>query len=288
MRRWRRWFVCLAYDPWVRLIGVSLSAGLVLFVSACGVSGASEPGIESPTPAATGTTQDANSAKGIKTILNGPRSINKVALTLDADYSPAAATRVETGEYPRQVNSAAIKYLTASDTSATFFVTGMWAQTYQSELTRLAANPRFELANHTFNHDAWTKSCYGLPYIGDSVAKLTSLKRTADIVREATGRSMPYARLPGLCHNRSDERLIADAGMRSVDTDVATSDAFATNPRAVANAMLSEVKPGSILLFHLNGAPNAPVTAEVLKLVVPGLKARGLTPVTLSELLAAR
>ncbi len=273
------------------MIRVSVSVGLVLLVllvAACGISSAPESGTTEPIPAATGTTQDTSSAQGIKTIRNGPRSINEVAITLDADYSPAVAARVATGEYPPQVNSAAIKYLTASDTSATVFVTGMWAQTYRSELKRLAANPRFELANHTFNHDAWTRSCYGLPYIGDSAAKVASLTRTNDVVREATGRSMSYARLPGLCHNRVDEQLIADVGMRSVDTDVTTSDAFATNAAAVAKAMLSKVQPGSILLFHLHGAPNAPITTEILKLVVPGLKARGLTPVTLSELLAAR
>jgi len=49
--------------------------------------------------------------------------------------------------------------------------------------------------------------------------------------------------------------------------------------------MLKQVKPGSILLMHLNGAPNAPVTAAILKVLIPGLKAKGLTPVTLSTLL---
>ncbi len=239
-------------------------------------------------PSDAGTNNASSSTERIETIRHGPRSINQVAITLDADYSPAAASKVATGEYPRQVNSTAIKYLTTSDTSATIFVTGMWAHTYRADLKRLAANPRFELANHTFNHDAWTRSCYGLPYIGDATAKLSSLTRTNDVVREATGRSMSYARLPGLCHNRPDEKLIADAGMRSVDTDVSTSDAFATNPAVVAKEMLRKVKPGSILLFHLNGAPNAPATTEILKLLIPGLKARGLTPVTLSELLAAR
>ena len=91
--------------------------------------------------------------------------------------------------------------------------------------------------------------------------------------------------MPGLCQNHSDVKLMATEGLQLVNTDVSTTDAFATNPSAVAQAMLKQVKPGSILLMHLNGPPNAPVTAGILKVLIPGLKAKGLTPVTLTTLL---
>jgi peptidoglycan-N-acetylglucosamine deacetylase len=47
------------------------------------------------------------------------------------------------------------------------------------------------------------------------------------------------------------------------------------------------VRPGSIVVMHLNGAPNAPMTARSLDRVLPGLRERGLRAVTVSELLAA-
>jgi hypothetical protein len=37
--------------------------------------------------------------------------------------------------------------------------------------------------------------------------------------------------------------------------------------------------------MHLVGAPNAPATAAALRTILPGLKQRGLHPVTLQKLL---
>lgn len=264
-------------------------AGLMVAVAGCTVSGADQPRTDhsmATTPPGVSPEATPIPLTGAKSVRHGPRSKNNVAITLDADYSPAAAARVASGEYPRQVNSSAIDYLSSTGTAATIFVTGMWAEKYQKQLVELAANDSFELANHTYNHDAWTRKCYGLPYVGDDAAKVASLLQTNTAVSELTGKSMAFVRFPGLCHNPTDEQIVNEAGMRSVDADVSTSDAFATNPAAVAKSMLAQVKPGSILVFHLIGPPNAPVTTGILKRVVPMLKRRGLTPVTLSELLA--
>jgi peptidoglycan/xylan/chitin deacetylase (PgdA/CDA1 family) len=272
---------------------VALACCVTTAVTSCStIASGPDPVGESPSPQTSSETSPPTSTQTVspwapkpRTILHGPRSRNQVTITLDADYSPGAATRVENGTYPRQVNAAAIKYLEASKTPATVFVTGMWAQTYARELRRLADNPLVELGNHTWNHDAWTKNCYGLPYIGTEEAKREGLQQTNRIVEQLTGKTMRFARLPGLCHTKADERIIAGESLQSVDTDVSASDAFAENPRAAAEAMLRQAQPGSIFLMHLNGAPNAPVTAQVLRILVPGLKAKGLNPVTLGELL---
>ena len=218
---------------------------------------------------------------------HGSRLRNNVALTLDADYSPSAKARVASGAYPRQVNQAAIDYLTSTGTAATIFATGMWAETYAADLKSLASHPNFEFGNHTWNHDAWTRTCYGLPYIGDDSAKRESLQQTNRAIAQQTGTVPFYVRMPGLCQSKDDERLMASEGLQTVNTDVSTTDAFATNAAATARKMLKSAKPGSILLMHLNGAPNAPVTADILKILVPGLKAKGLNPVTLSVLMGS-
>lgn len=255
----------------VALVGCSQSSG-----STVNTSGA--PGNQGSTPSPSRPTKS-------KIIHHGPRSQNKVAITLDADFSPSAKARVESGEYPKQVNQAAIDYLIRTQTPATIFATGMWAQAYAAEMKALAARPEFEFANHTWNHDAWTRTCYGLPYVGDDHAKRDSVQRTNQTIIENGGNAPLYARMPGLCQSKSDQQLLAAEGLRTVNTDVPASDAFAKDPMAAANKMLELVKPGSILILHLNGAPNVPVTAEMLKILVPGLKAKGLEPVTLSDLL---
>jgi peptidoglycan-N-acetylglucosamine deacetylase len=50
-----------------------------------------------------------------------------------------------------------------------------------------------------------------------------------------------------------------------VSGDVGQSDA-----KAVAREVLEEAKPGSIVVLHLVGAPNAPATAKALREIIPG------------------
>ncbi len=273
----------LIYDHPVRMIRVAVACGLAGILASCSISAA--PNESAPPTADVSPQPIAVSKVKPRTIRHGPRSVNRVAITLDADYSPSAAEHVDNGTYPRQVNTAAIKFLEESKTPATVFVTGMWAQKYSEYLQRLARNPIFELGNHTWNHDAWTRTCYGLPYVGSEEAKRDGLQKTNQVVKDLTGKTLFYARLPGLCHTKSDDQLIASEGLQSVNMDVSTTDAFATNAQEVAKGMLKQAKPGSIFLMHLNGAPNAPVTAEILRILVQGLKAKGLEPVTLEALL---
>ncbi len=218
-------------------------------------------------------------------VLHGPRSANKVALTFDADLSDWALSRVRDGRYPEQVNTEVLGELESSKTAATVFVTGLWAEEYPAAMRRIAGNPRLELANHTFNHDAWTDNCYGLPTVEGRASKAAQVTKTAEIIRSYTGSSPTFFRFPGLCHSQQDVDLVASLGETSVDVDVETSDAFAEDADRTASGILSEIRPGSIVLFHLNGGPNAPATAQIVRELLPALKARGLQPVTLTELL---
>lgn len=218
-------------------------------------------------------------------ITHGSRKRPEVAITLDADFSPEARERVRDGRYGRQVNEDVIKILELRQVAATVFVTGMWAEEYPDALARLSGNPRIELANHTWDHRAWSEPCYGLPAVAGANARRQEITKTNAVVAQQTGRRLFYFRFPGLCHTPADLKLVADAGMQAVDTDVLTDDAFAHDAKRYADEMLAATKPGSILLLHLNGPPNAPVTAEILGLLLRGLRDRHLTPVLLSELL---
>jgi peptidoglycan/xylan/chitin deacetylase (PgdA/CDA1 family) len=54
----------------------------------------------------------------------------------------------------------------------------------------------------------------------------------------------------------------------------------------VVRAVLGGVRPGSIVVMHIIGAPNTPATYSALRAIIPALEARGYRFVTLSELLA--
>lgn len=219
-------------------------------------------------------------------INHGPRDSRQVAITLDADFSPAAEARVEDGSYPAQVNRDVVDLITTKRLPVTVFVTGMWASEYPETLSALAASPHVELANHSWSHDAWTSDCYSLPSVNSRAAKVSEVRNTNKVVKRIAGTDMRYFRFPGLCHNMSDVALVSSLGMQSIDTDIEVDDAFANDPSLVAEEMLEATRPGSILLLHLNGPPNAAVTADVLQRLVVGLRAKDLQPVTLTQLLS--
>ena len=243
----------------------------------------------SPTPSpspSTATPSPATPTPVAATVLtNGSRDEMKVALTFDADLSEASLARVQDGRYPPQYNEPVIDFLDANDVPATIFVTGMWAQTYPEAMTRFAADPLFEVGNHSWDHLAWTDDCYGLPQVTGTAAKQAQVADTNEVIRSFTGEFPQYFRFPGLCHADADVEIAAAAGTYTVDTDLGTSDAFAKRADPVVSDVLAQVQPGSILLFHLNGAPNAPATSEIVEQLVPTLQEAGYTIVPLAELL---
>ena len=68
---------------------------------------------------------------------------------------------------------------------------------------------------------------------------------------------------------------MAANGERVVDTDISGSDAFAKDGYAVASSIASQAQAGSIIVLHLNGAPNAGTTATIVQNLVPALKGAG-------------
>lgn len=216
-------------------------------------------------------------------ITSGSGERAEVAITLDADLSEHTLYRIRQGSVPAQVNFAVLDYLEATGTPSTVFVTGLWALEYPDVMDRMAGNPIYELANHSWDHSAWTDNCYGLPTVqGDPAVQV---QMTAEVIKQHTGTYPSFFRFPGLCHNQAHVDFVAQLGERTVDFDLSGSDAFAKSPSAVAQSLLSQVRPGSIIVLHLNGAPAAPVTSQILAELVPGLTAMGLQPVTMTELM---
>jgi peptidoglycan/xylan/chitin deacetylase (PgdA/CDA1 family) len=82
---------------------------------------------------------------------------------------------------------------------------------------------------------------------------------------------------------------VSDKGMHAVTWDTSASDWTQTDGHVVAQHILDNVKPGSIILLHdgLDGTVHADrsVLRVALPLILDGLAQRGLHPVTLDRLL---
>jgi peptidoglycan/xylan/chitin deacetylase (PgdA/CDA1 family) len=101
-----------------------------------------------------------------------------------------------------------------------------------------------------------------------------------------TGVAPRYFRFPGGCYDSEALNLVHAAGLLPIQWNVNSIDAFNPYPAQIAAAVLSSLRPGSIVLMHLQGGANAPATGQALRMIVPALRQRGYQFLTLSEMLA--
>ncbi|MDH6459983.1 peptidoglycan/xylan/chitin deacetylase (PgdA/CDA1 family) [Micromonospora sp. A200] len=214
---------------------------------------------------------------------HGPRTGRKVALTFDADMTDTMRRQLRRPHPPSYANLAIVELLERERVPATFFLTGKWVEDYPELTRRLAANPRFELANHTYGHAAFTPRCYHLtPLPRREMTR--DVARTFEVIGRYGGRQTRYFRFPGLCHDRTALAELAPLGLTVVDGDVVSADPFATAWQPIVRAVLSQVRPGSVIILHVTEA-NAAMTDEALPRILAGLAERGLEPAPLSEVL---
>ena len=205
-----------------------------------------------------------------------------VALTFDADMTADQGPRAAQGE--RFDNPQLIETLRRLKVDATVFMTGRWAEEYPDQAKSIGRDPRFEIANHSYSHYAFASPCYGLPSVS-TPDMADDVQRAFDAFRDAGAVNVvPYFRFPGGCYDDAALRALAPAGVTAVQWDVVSGDAFAKDADVVAEQVLDEVKPGSLVVMHCTRSA-APVTEQAILRIVPELRARGYRFVKVSELM---
>jgi len=201
-----------------------------------------------------------------KIIEHGPRDGNKIALTFDS-----CPTGRE-DEYDEKV----VDVLIREKVPATLFLSGRWVEKNEDVVKSLAANPQFEIANHAFWHPHLLEK--------DDERILRELKRTQDIIRKVAGPRPKYFRPPFGEVDERLARLAAEAGLVTVQYDIASGDPDpGLSAKRIIRGVVGEAKGGSIVVFHMN--ENGARTAEVLPEVIKQLREKGFELVTVEEML---
>ncbi|MFF4714242.1 polysaccharide deacetylase family protein [Streptomyces eurythermus] len=214
---------------------------------------------------------------------HGPRTRGKtVAFTFDADMTADQGPRAASGEHFD--NPGLIRALRELKVPATVFMTGSWAEQYPAEARDLGRDPRFEVANHSWSHYAFTADCYGLPTVDAGRMREDVERAYASLRAAGVPHPMPYFRFPGGCYDQRALRALSGLGVTAVQWDVVSGDAFATDADAVARQVLDGVRPGSVVVLHCTRSA-APTTEQVVRTVVPELRRRGYRFVKVSELI---
>ncbi len=191
-----------------------------------------------------------------------------VALTFDACEGPRA---------PAWFDSSVLAVLEAEKVPFTVFVTGLFARRNADELARLARSPLVEVENHSFDHPQHMERL-------DAAAIRRQIGDTDRSVEDITGRRPRFFRFPAGNHDGAALATVEATGHKVVHWSFASGDPSPGLTSAhLTEWVLSRIRPGAILIFHING--RAPATGTALPAILAELRQRGYRFVRLDEAL---
>ena len=225
----------------------------------------------------------ANSIRSVKL----PENVKLIALTFDLCEGEQEISGYDPG---------IVNYLRANKIKATFFAGGKWMRSHPEKTMQLMADPLFEIGNHSWNHKnfrkldkreaqdqvLWTQAQYELlweelhtrPCFHATGEQETKIARVPRLFR------FPF----GAC-SCDNLKMLQDLGLPAIQWNIVSGDPVKGRSAAdIAQTVLRNAKPGSIIVCHANGRGHG--TAESLPMFAPSLGKAGFNFVTVSELLA--
>lgn len=195
-------------------------------------------------------------------ITHGSRSKNMVALTFH-------------GGGPRKLADALLNEFAKTSTPISVFAVGIFLQ-QQPDIAKLILSAGHDLGNHTMHHLAMNT-------LSKTKIKSEILECAAEL-KKLTGSQGKYFRPSGTTVSTADIRAAAvKAGYGPCITyDVDPLDYTEPGAAKVVSRVMKAVKPGSIIGMHFGYQS----TIKAIPALLKGLNEKGLTPVTLSTLLA--
>ncbi|MEK5476974.1 polysaccharide deacetylase family protein [Paenibacillus sp. FSL R5-0407] len=194
-----------------------------------------------------------------------PTEEKYMALTFDDGPDPQQTLKI-------------MEVLKQYEAKATFFLVGDRVERYP-EVVRQELQEGHEIANHSFRHPSFQ----GLP--GNVMED--ELIKTQDAIYKATGQKPVLFRPPGGYYNEKIIHLSKEHHLQMVlwSWHQDTNDWRSPGVARIANKVLNNARNGDIILMH-DFVYNSNQTTEALKIILPELKKRGYSFVTISELLS--
>jgi peptidoglycan/xylan/chitin deacetylase (PgdA/CDA1 family) len=198
-------------------------------------------------------------------VSHGPRTGDRVALTFDDGPNSTATLPI-------------LDILDGRGLKGTFFVVGR-AVAARPDLGRAVAARGHLVGNHSWRHDSkgWLDPRY------------PELARTQRVIDRDLGVCPAFYRAPHGQHTPLLTRVVHRQGLTMIGWDVSAGDWKARSAKNLADNIVAEARPGSIIDLHdgLDGRVDADRTVLVAALprILDGLAAKGLHPVRLDELL---
>lgn len=219
-----------------------------------------------------GAASNPSGPRSAQVVQHGDPSRIVVALTYDAGY--------DDGSYTDQI----LDILKSKGIKASFGITGHWAEVNPALLRRIAKEGH-HLFNHSYHHWSFTGQSAQNPPL--TQAQLwDELDKTEAIIKRLTGASTkPYFRPP---YGDYNDAVNAEAYARGYRYNIlwsASSLGWQGGPvDVIIQRVLSGVRPGTIIAFHLGVAQDA----YALPAIIDDLQSRGYGFVTVAEMVSPR
>lgn len=174
---------------------------------------------------------------------------------------------------PSTTSPQLIKLLKDEGIPATWFDLGKNANEYPASLKAQAAYG--PIGNHSWDHAAFTTL---------SPAEIKAqLGDTQAAIKSATGQDWKMMRPPYGARSPESERVTRKLGYAEMLWSSDSQDGLGKSAAEIASVAVAGLGPGAIVLFH-DGTNPATITA-LKKKVIPAIRKKDLTMVTLPELL---
>ena len=197
-----------------------------------------------------------------------PSQDKVVTLTFDACEAPNRTQVLDEG---------IVQVLDHEKLPFTIFASGLFVRDNRARLEHLAHSPLVRIENHSWSHPQHLERL-------NAEAQMAQVAQTDAIIHDVTGRTPQFFRFPAGNYDADALARVEASGHRVVHWRVPSGDPTpGLTPDHLRQWVLSQTRPGDILIFHING--RAPATAQALPGIIAGLKARGFTFVRLDEAL---
>ena len=189
-----------------------------------------------------------------------------------AGTKPLIALTFDDG--PGVLTPLALRHLREHHAKATFFLVGKLLT--DPSLVAIAAREAavgMAFGDHTWNHVNMKH--------GSTSFYEEEITRTADAVERATGQRPRLFRPPFGAHDRPLDRWLRSQGMLEVLWSTDSQDSQGATTGRVLRIVTRGIRPGAIILLH----DNRGTTETALLRILHAVHRRGLTPVTVQQLL---
>ena len=196
----------------------------------------------------------------IRAICKGDPGNARVALTFDDGPHPEATPKI-------------LDFLESEGIKATFFLRGD-AISGQEALVRKLHRSGHTLGNHSYHH----RSFFPLMSPGRIADEIRS---TSSLLEEITGERVRYFRPPFGVSNPRIARGLRNSGLEVIGWSIRSFDTRNEDPARVIRRIGAKLEAGSVILLHDQSAH----ILEILELLIPLIRERGLTCVNMDKLL---